>query len=42
MSNILVIDDNASVRKAITLMLESGGFHVTAAKDGSDDHRPSA
>ena len=36
MSNILVIDDNASVRKAITLMLESGGFHVTAAKDGSE------
>jgi DNA-binding response OmpR family regulator len=36
LSNILVIDDNASVRKALTMMLESGGFHVTAAKDGRE------
>ncbi len=38
-SNILVIDDNASVRKAITLMLEGGGFSVTSAKDGSEGLR---
>jgi DNA-binding response OmpR family regulator len=37
--NILVIDDNASVRKAITLMLESGGHRVIGAKDGSDGMR---
>lgn len=36
MSNILVIDDNASVRKALTLMLESGGHNVTGAKDGAE------
>jgi two-component system, chemotaxis family, chemotaxis protein CheY len=34
--NILVIDDNASVRKALTLMLESGGHRVTGAKDGTE------
>jgi two-component system, OmpR family, response regulator CpxR len=37
--NILVIDDNASVRKAITLMLESGGHSVVGAKDGSEGMR---
>jgi CheY-like chemotaxis protein len=37
--NILVIDDNASVRKAITLMLESGGYRVTGAKDGTEGMR---
>jgi DNA-binding response OmpR family regulator len=37
--NILVIDDNASVRKAITLMLESGGHSVLGAKDGSEGMR---
>lgn len=39
MPNILVIDDNASVRKAITLMLESGGHSVLGAKDGSEGMR---
>jgi DNA-binding response OmpR family regulator len=37
--NILVIDDNASVRKAITLMLEGGGHCVTGAKDGTEGLR---
>jgi len=37
--NILVIDDNASVRKAITLMLESDGHSVIGAKDGADGMR---
>ena len=39
MPNILVIDDNASVRKAITMMLESGGHCVTGAKDGTEGMR---
>jgi two-component system chemotaxis response regulator CheY len=38
-SNILVIDDNASVRKALILMLESGGHSVTGAKDGAEGLR---
>jgi DNA-binding response OmpR family regulator len=37
--NILVIDDNASVRKALTLMLESGGHRVSCAKDGTEGLR---
>jgi two-component system, chemotaxis family, chemotaxis protein CheY len=37
--NILVIDDNASVRKALTLMLESGGHRVIGAKDGTEGMR---
>ncbi|MGH7090925.1 MAG: response regulator [Stellaceae bacterium] len=39
MSNILVIDDNASVRKALMLMLESGGHSVLGAKDGAEGLR---
>jgi DNA-binding response OmpR family regulator len=35
-SNILVIDDNASVRKALTLMLEGSGYRVIGAKDGAE------
>jgi CheY-like chemotaxis protein len=38
-SNILVIDDNASVRKVITLMLEGGGHTVVGAKDGTEGMR---
>jgi DNA-binding response OmpR family regulator len=37
--NILVVDDNAAVCKAIALMLEAGGHSVVRAKDGAEAMR---
>ncbi len=39
MSTILVIDDNAAVRKAVTMMLEMSGHRVVGAKDGTEAMR---
>ena len=39
MSNILVIDDNAAVRKAVMMMLELSGHSVVGAKDGAEAMR---
>jgi two-component system, chemotaxis family, chemotaxis protein CheY len=38
-SNILVVDDNAAVRKAVMMMLEMAGHHVAGAKDGAEAMR---
>jgi DNA-binding response OmpR family regulator len=38
-SNILVVDDNAAVRKAVMMMLEMGGYRVAGAKDGAEAMR---
>jgi CheY-like chemotaxis protein len=35
MARILVVDDDPSVRTAITVVLQSGGFDVVAVEDGS-------
>ena len=34
MQNILVVDDDDSLRDTIGLMLEQEGFHVTLVEDG--------
>jgi len=36
MNNILVVDDNSSVRETMALVLASKGYQVSAAKDGLD------
>ena len=33
-STVLVVDDNASVRDVVTMMLENAGYRVLAAPDG--------
>jgi two-component system chemotaxis response regulator CheY len=35
-AKILIVDDDAVIRKALTLKLESHGFAVTTAMDGAD------
>jgi CheY-like chemotaxis protein len=35
MATILVVDDDQAVRAAITIVLQSGGFEVVAAENGS-------
>lgn len=35
-ANILIVDDNKMVRKAVRLMLEEDGFHVCEGVDGQD------
>jgi len=33
---ILVVDDSAAIRQAVTFMLRSKGFHILTATDGRD------
>ncbi len=33
-STVLIVDDNASVRSVVTIMLETAGYRVLAAPDG--------
>lgn len=35
MPNILLIDDNFELRRTLCRLLESAGYHVTEAKDGT-------
>lgn len=39
MPNILVIEDNTQMRRALTRMLETSGHRVTAAANGADGLR---
>ncbi len=36
MKDVLIIDDESSVRKALKRVLESAGYHVRTARDGAD------
>ncbi len=39
MARILIIDDEASIRKPLQVLLERAGHHVVAAPDGSEGIR---